>query len=345
MQHWRSDSFSEAASQDQELWEVIVAPDDIKLLTLEQLDDAFRLDVIGVSTLVRQRGTASWQRLGVVAGIESESTGGATSDWDEGRPEPPRTAEPHAAPLAAHPFWSAGGAVAPLPVLEAPEQNETAVPAPAFGRASFDAPAPVQPLVVTRLPKRGGQRTRSRLSSWLIAGTTLLGALWSCHRNDLLLDLARRFGREPSYLELERAVLGGPGAGTPRALAAELGEPAGASERPPSSGTERPTPPTETSSAEPRPAATPESSAAKSSQAVSLDALPLLPEEPSARTGGAAAKPVSASAPAENAAPKSASGTRAEKVTLDEAPTRSDKPEDPLKAAIRSAIEKQNRQK
>ena len=45
---------------------------EIKQLSLEQLDDWYRLDVIDARTLVWQEGMASWQPLGVVAGIEAE---------------------------------------------------------------------------------------------------------------------------------------------------------------------------------------------------------------------------------------------------------------------------------
>ena len=37
---------------DDELWHVRISPDDVKQLTLEQLDDLFRLEVIEADTLL-----------------------------------------------------------------------------------------------------------------------------------------------------------------------------------------------------------------------------------------------------------------------------------------------------
>jgi hypothetical protein len=45
----------------------------VKQLSLEQLDDWYRLDLIDARTLVWQEGMASWQQLGVIAGIDSSA--------------------------------------------------------------------------------------------------------------------------------------------------------------------------------------------------------------------------------------------------------------------------------
>jgi hypothetical protein len=359
MQHWQSDSAS-AAGEDQELWEVIVAPDDIKLLTLEQLDDAFRLDVIGVSTLVRQKGTASWQRLGVVAGIENEAPNRAPADWSDGtselppafgvRPEPrPGKAPAYAA--AAHPFWNAGASQPPLPLLESPILAAPAAPQPALEPPSFDALTRAEPIAYLGAPRVSGAG-RSRLSSALMLLCAVAGALWIVHRNDLLRLGARRFGFETKYLTFEQSVLGKPGFGTPRALEAFLAELPGEAAAPNDATPPAATPATNAGSkhADSAPAATPPSSRPRSTdsaKAVSLDALPVLPANEPAREAPAAPAPKAPASPrAEAPAPRGAPAAKPnEKITLDEAPARPQKPEDPLKAAIRSAIEKQNRKK
>jgi hypothetical protein len=57
---------------DDDLWHVRIAPDDVKQLTLEQLDDLFRLEVIEADTLVWQPGMTEWLPLSVVAGLDEE---------------------------------------------------------------------------------------------------------------------------------------------------------------------------------------------------------------------------------------------------------------------------------
>jgi hypothetical protein len=65
------------------VWHVAVSTDDVKVMTLEQLDDAFRLDVIDTSTPVWKAGMSTWSPLGVVAGIEEETTTTVVPSRDE----------------------------------------------------------------------------------------------------------------------------------------------------------------------------------------------------------------------------------------------------------------------
>jgi hypothetical protein len=44
-------------SSEEDRWHVRFAPGEVKLLTLEQIDDLFRLDMIDADTLLRQDGT------------------------------------------------------------------------------------------------------------------------------------------------------------------------------------------------------------------------------------------------------------------------------------------------
>src|SRR5689334_20218064 len=59
-------------SSDEERWHVRIAPGEVKLLTLEQIDDLFRLEMIDGETLLRQDGTDQWLPLRVVAGLDEE---------------------------------------------------------------------------------------------------------------------------------------------------------------------------------------------------------------------------------------------------------------------------------
>jgi hypothetical protein len=66
------------SDDDNELWHVVIAPGEVKSLTLEQLDDFFRLDVIGVSTQVWGPDMTAWTTLGEALGV-----GGDDEDEDE----------------------------------------------------------------------------------------------------------------------------------------------------------------------------------------------------------------------------------------------------------------------
>src|SRR6187399_1302222 len=57
---------------DDELWHVRVSEHDIKQLTLEQIDDLYRLDVIDADTQLWQDGMDEWLPLRVVAGLDEE---------------------------------------------------------------------------------------------------------------------------------------------------------------------------------------------------------------------------------------------------------------------------------
>src|SRR5262245_32285294 len=57
---------------DDELWHVRMSHNEVKQLTLEQLDDLFRLEVIEADTLIWQPGMTEWLPLSVVAGLEDE---------------------------------------------------------------------------------------------------------------------------------------------------------------------------------------------------------------------------------------------------------------------------------
>jgi hypothetical protein len=55
---------------DDELWHVRISEDEVKTLTLEQIDDLYRLDVIDADTQLWQDGMDEWLPLRVVAGLD-----------------------------------------------------------------------------------------------------------------------------------------------------------------------------------------------------------------------------------------------------------------------------------
>jgi hypothetical protein len=60
------------SAEAEDLWHVRVAPDEVKILTLEQVDDLFRLEVIDEDTQLWQEGMDEWLPLRVIAGLDDE---------------------------------------------------------------------------------------------------------------------------------------------------------------------------------------------------------------------------------------------------------------------------------
>lgn len=81
----------------EEMWHVQIEPGEVKHLTLEQLDDMFRLDLISADTLVWQPGMAKALPLSVVAGMDDDEESDVMEIEPELLPEPaysPRSVAP-----------------------------------------------------------------------------------------------------------------------------------------------------------------------------------------------------------------------------------------------------------
>jgi len=247
-------------------WHVQIAADDVKVVSLEQLDDLFRLSIVDSETNVWQSGMAQWQPLRVIAGLDEQP---APPPPKRTPPKPPmRTAamsSPPAAPMrtmvmppSAPPPRSISPSVRPAPPVARPvELSPTSfypepiqAKSPAYAKTvAYAAPiafaAPVQsmnsvrPLVVSRMPApvattRGG----GGFGRFLVGVALLAGVSVTAYRNDFLRDAAHQAHQDALYARLETA-LGGPAFGTVRALeqtaaaqpAAELALSEGSSER------------------------------------------------------------------------------------------------------------------
>jgi len=108
-----------------DLWRVRIAPGEEKVLTLDQVDDLFRLEIIDRNTLLWQEGMDQWLPLRVVAGLD-----------DAEAPEQARAATEPPAPtgLAAAPAASAppppGGLALPASRLPPPPPSALRPPTP-----------------------------------------------------------------------------------------------------------------------------------------------------------------------------------------------------------------------
>ncbi|KYF65517.1 hypothetical protein BE11_03615 [Sorangium cellulosum] len=246
-----------ATDERETLWHVAVAPDDIKVLTLDKLDDLFRLDLIDESTKIWRPGMANWQPLGIVAGLEPETPEPARAPArpGAGRPGPtiPRAMDSDD-PTPVVTSLSASALLGPVDSFtNIVTRTEVAAPPAAVLAASRPTPPPPQPqmLATLMLPDpatpapqmmstlalpgaaaqqvltpmslrdtvRTGPRARGtgRAQRMMLALSVVAGLTLTLYRNDVLLDAARSAGRENDYQRIESA-LGGPGFGTPRSL-------------------------------------------------------------------------------------------------------------------------------
>lgn len=207
------------SGEDADRWHVRLAPGEVKVLTLDQIDDLFRLDMIDGDTLVRQEGAEQWLPLRVAAGLDDE----ASEEAAQAPPPPARSLPPPPAGSAPPARSAPPPPPAPLPPPRAaapfahsPSFAPPGTPAPSFAPpgassvASFSvAPAPFAP------PAPAPHR--SRAEPLLVGLAALFGLVVALQRNGELAALFASAGQAAAYENLE-ASLGGPGFGTPRAV-------------------------------------------------------------------------------------------------------------------------------
>ncbi|MEO8903639.1 MAG: DUF4339 domain-containing protein, partial [Polyangiaceae bacterium] len=116
-------------TQDGDKWHVAIAPDDVKVVSLEQLDDLFRLSIVDAETKVWQAGMTEWMPLRVIAGIDDDA------------PEPPEPQRAHSRPPAPRSAPPAPRSAPPAP-RSAPPAPRSASPAP---RSAPPAPRSAPP--------------------------------------------------------------------------------------------------------------------------------------------------------------------------------------------------------
>jgi hypothetical protein len=136
----------------EELWHVRLPHDEVKQLTLEQLDDLFRLELVSADTQVWQPGMDEWLPLSVVAGLDDDEP--ATMSIPVSEP-PPTTVKRVAATT------QLGWPPPPVPASSWP---------PPAAPASFPPSALRSAAVTTRPPPPPSARSNapvsSAMSSW-----------------------------------------------------------------------------------------------------------------------------------------------------------------------------------
>lgn len=211
----------------EEMWHVQIEPGDVKTVTLEQMDDMYRLELISSSTLVWQPGMPKALPLSVVAGIEDEE-----SDVMEIEPEliepamsvpayiPPTHAPapvPAPAPVSAPAPVLRQQTITPPPAAASPVLA-TAPAAPPLPTADFYSPESLRPITMSEIPNMRGSSGGGAAGKVVMGVAIAAGLLITLHRNDLLRPMAASAGQTAAYESLEGA-LGAPGFGTTRSVA------------------------------------------------------------------------------------------------------------------------------
>ncbi len=226
---------------DDELWHVRISADEVKTLTLEQIDDLYRLEVIDADTQLWQDGMDEWLPLRVVAGLDEEEVVnisvppsmppklGNTMSWP-----PPAVAGPSPTNSSWPPSVSASVPPSARSVPPAPPSSRSnaaafasTVPTWPPGSGPSKSQAPDELFSPSYAPPASGSirpqvvaepyNYPRPINPMPIVLAAIVGLTITLYRNDVLHAMSRTVGQEAAYLKLEQA-LGGPGFGTPRAV-------------------------------------------------------------------------------------------------------------------------------
>jgi hypothetical protein len=163
-------SFAPPVAEPEDMYAVLLGPNEVKQMSLDQLNDAYRLSIVDNETNVWQPGFAEWQPLGALLG---ESEAPAPSGW---------MASTHA-PVGASPARVVPSSFAPVAYSFGPSPGE----------ATYKGPILV--------PEASPWFKRVVLAAALIAGAVILlqnGAFHQALGRRTLASIAPRWVPEPS---------------------------------------------------------------------------------------------------------------------------------------------------
>lgn len=192
-----------AHAEVEESWFVAFGPNDVRTLSLEQLDDAYRLDVINEETLVCSTTMNNWVPLGVVVG----------SDAAEQQPAVVHPAVVQ--PAAGH----GGQQLFGRAPYEAPAYSAPAYSQPSYTQQSY-APASAMPTSMAPAVYDVGPAIQYRYPtrrSWWGAPMVFLAfcaVAFGAFRLGAASQLAGSIGMKPQFAALTQRVLGAPGIDT-----------------------------------------------------------------------------------------------------------------------------------
>lgn len=190
--------------EPEESFHVLMDDRSVRVLSLEQLDDFFRIGLLDENTYLWQKGMNGWQKLSLLAGLDEALLPTTVAN------APPRdsnlpTTRYNAAPTVVR-------NVAPSRIAPVPGPIQPELPS---------APPVALSLMPTEEPKSGSVTGR-----WFFRLSVAAALFLTLGRNDALFSVANIVKQGPSYLDTERRTLGGPSFGTTRAvekLFAEVG--------------------------------------------------------------------------------------------------------------------------
>lgn len=177
-----------ASPLEEDIYFVLVAEGEVKQMSLDLLDDAFRLDVIDENTLVWQPGYTEWIPLRLLIGDE---------------PVEHVSLMPSMAPSA--------------PAASAPSVPPMSTPTYSFGPNLGISAPPVELSVLAQPPAASPWFSRS------LVALSCLVVVFAMYRNGVGADAAAEFGQEQQLASLEEKVKK-PGRDTPHGLQSWLAE-------------------------------------------------------------------------------------------------------------------------
>jgi hypothetical protein len=194
-----------ATDEPEESFHVLMEDKSVRVLSIEQIDDFYRLGVLEENTLLWQTGMSGWQRLSDLAGLDEHDVSTNTANAKTRESSVP-TARYNACPT----------------------KIDNVAPQVRFAQRPVQPDLLSAPPVAMTLTPEPDLSVEPRSNHWLIRLSIITAALLVLGRNDALWILSNTLKQGSSYLNTERRAFGGPLFGTTRAveqLIAETGGP------------------------------------------------------------------------------------------------------------------------
>ncbi len=170
----------EDTSSSSDVWHVAVASDDIKQMSVDQLDEAFRLGVISSETPVWTEGMDAWAPLGEVADLDGDGDGDGDVEIDGPTQAGSFGAMPPHGGVMPHPSFAGGpSSVAPVTSSFAPAAGPAALLVQSTGPVALNVDEDMPPIRVGR---------RFKPERWLLAAAGIAAIGVTAYNNSELFS-------------------------------------------------------------------------------------------------------------------------------------------------------------
>jgi hypothetical protein len=170
-------SVEDKSSSSDDVWHVAVASDDIKQMSVDQLDEAFRLGVISSETPVWTEGMDAWAPLGEVADLDGDGDGDA--DVDDGPTQAFGAMAPQSGVMPHRSFAAGPSSVAPVTSSFAPAAGQAALLMQSTGPVALNVDEDMPPIRVGR---------RFKPERWLLAAAGIAAIGVTAYNNSELFS-------------------------------------------------------------------------------------------------------------------------------------------------------------